>query len=203
MKKIKIFTTVLLVISLALSMMFITSCEDEGKKEKDGIDKFNEAVAATNPSAVEGTVTMTASFGTMTMEYDAEIEENGSFTLNYSYDKFNDIDNGGSADTATKVTGTVTYADGTYTGDTTVANIPANAVASKLNLKSDKIDAKLSNDGKVLTATVKSADTKAVLGVAYQSDVTMSMTMQNAKITSLTLAYTYEGASVSVLCNYQ
>ena len=202
MKKFKIFTTALLVISLTLSMMFITSCSDSGKNEKASIDKFNDAIAATNPTEVTGAITMTANFGTMTMEYDADVAADGSFTLNYSYDKFNDIENGGAQDTTTKVEGTITYAGGVYTGDVDVAKIPANAVAAKLNVKSNKITAEISNDGKILTATVKEADTKAVLGVAYSSDVTISLTMQNAKIVSLTLTYTYEGANVSLLCNY-
>ncbi len=202
MKNTKIFKVILLVICLALSMTFITSCGDDGKTEKGSIDKFNEAIVATNPTSVTGTVEMVADFGTMTMEYAATIAEDGSFTLTYSYDKFNEIDDGAASDIATKVTGTVTYANGQYTGDTNVAKIPANAVASKINVKSDKINAKISNDGKILTATVKEADTKAVLGVNYSADVTMSMTMQNAKIVSLTLTYNYEGANVSVLCNY-
>ena len=204
MKKIKIFKVVLLVICLTLSMMLITSCNDEKKPDgKGSLDKFSEAIAATNPSEVDGTITMTADFGTMVMEYNAEIDESGSFVLNYSYDKYNDIENGGSSDVTTKVTGTISYADGAYTGDTNVAKIPANVVAAKINVKSDKLDVKVSNDGKVLTATVKAADTKTVFGVAYGSDVTISMTRQNAEVTSLTLTYTYEGASVAVLCNYK
>ncbi len=204
MKKLRIFTTVLLVICLTLSMMLITSCgENDDKQEKGAIDKFADAIAATTPSAITGDVTMTADFGTMNMEYSAQTAADGSFTLNYSYDRFNGIEEGGASDTASKVTGTVTYANGTYTGDTNVGKIPANAVASKLNVKSDKIDAEISNDEKILTATVKAADTKEVFGVEYASDITMSLTMQDGKIASLTLAYTYEGASVSVLCTYK
>ena len=208
MKNFKFFKLVLLVISIALSMAFITSCgggsdDDDNKPQgKDGIDLFNEAILATNPDEITGTVVMTASFGTMTMEYVATLEDDGSFILEYSYDRFNSYGEGGTSDTATKVTGTVTYENGTYRGDTDAAKIPTNAVASKINLKSDKISAKVSNDGKVLAATVKAADTLDVLGVEYASDVTISLTMQNAKIASLTLTYTYEGANVTVLCNY-
>ena len=207
MKNFKFFKLVLLVISIALSMTFITSCgggsdDDDNKPQgNDGIDLFNAAILATNPDEITGTVVMTASFGTMTMEYEATLEDDGSFILEYSYDRFNSYGEGGS-DTATKVTGMVTYENGTYRGDTDAAKIPTNAVASKINLKSDKISAKVSNDGKVLAATVKAADTLGVLGVEYASDVTISMTMQNAKIASLTLTYTYEGANVTVLCNY-
>ena len=204
MKKFKIFKAVLLVLCLTLSIMLVTACDDGKNPDKKGIlDDFNEAVAATNPAEVTGTITMTADFGTMVMEYTAEIDESGSFALNYSYDKYNDVENGGSSDVTTKVTGTVYYADGTYTGDTDVAKIPANAVAAKIDVKSDKIDAKVSTDGKMLTATVKAADTKAVLGVSYDSDVTMSLTMQEGKIVSLTLTYVYEEANVSVLCTYK
>ena len=61
----------------------------------------------------------------------------------------------------------------------------------------------LSKDGNVLAGTVKAANTKAVFGVEYASDVTFVLTKTSEKIVSLSMTYTLTEGTVEVVCNYQ
>ena len=196
MTKKRIISAILLV-CIALSSCLLVSC---GGDEK--LEAFSKAISATKPSKVEGTITMYTEFGPLVATYTADIAEDNSFVLNYAYDKFNDATTGGEGDVTSKVEGTVTYKDGAYSDSSLAAKIPTDAVAAKVKL-SDKMDYTVSEDGNVLAATIKAANTKSVLGVEYAADVTMVLTKANGKIVSLTLTYTLTEGKVEVVCYYK
>ena len=196
MTKKRIITAILLV-CMVFSACFLVSCGGDGN-----LEAFSNAISATKPSKVEGTVTMYTEFGPLTATYTADIAEDNSFVVNYAYDKFNDTATGGAADVTSRVEGTVTYKDGAYSDTSLAAKIPADAVAAKVKL-SDKMEYTVSEDGNVLAATVKAADTKSVLGVEYAADVTMVITKANDQIVSLSLTYTLTEGKVVVLCSYK
>lgn len=196
MTKKRIISAVLLVY-MVLSAFFFVSCGEDGN-----LKDFSKAISATKPSKVEGTVTMYTEFGPLTATYTADIAEDNSFVINYSYDKFNDTQTGGGSDVTSKVQGTVTYKDGAYSDTSLASKIPAKAVAAKVKL-SDKMSYTVSEDGNVLAATIKAADTKSVLGVEYAADVTMVLTKTNDSIVSLSLTYTLAEGKVEVVCSYK
>ncbi len=196
MTKKRIITAILLVCML-FSACLLVSCGGDEKSED-----FTAAISATKPSKVEGTIKMYTEYGPLTATYTADIAEDNSFVLNYAYDKINDIATGDAGDVTDKIEGTVTYKDGTYSDTSLAAKVPADAVAAEINLGED-IDYTLSEDGNVLVATIKAADTKSVLGVEYAADVTMVLTKANDKIVSLSLTYTLTEGKVEVVCSYK
>lgn len=196
MTKKRIIAAVLLVY-MVLSAFFFVSCGGD-----DQLAAFSKAISATKPSKVEGNVTMYTEFGPLTVEYDADIAEDGSFVLNYVYEVFNNVETGGENDVIGKHEGTVTYKDGAFSDTSLAAKIPAEAVAAKVKL-SDKMTYTVSEDGNVLAATIKAANTKSVLGVEYAADVNMVLTKANNSIVSLTLTYTLAEGKVEVVCSYK
>ena len=196
MKK-KIIVSAVVVVYMLLSIFALASC---GSKDLEG---FSKAVSATEPKIVEGAVTMYTEFGPLTATYTATIADDGSFVINYAYDKFNQIGTGGSNDVESKVTGSVTYKDGVYSDASLTAKIPADAAATKLKLDGDKMKYTVSEDGNVLSATVKASKTKSVLGIEYASDVSFVLTKEDGKIQSLSMTYTLAEGKVEVTASYK
>ncbi len=192
-----------ILVILLLVCVGVTFCACGGDDAPEDIKSFKAAVAATAPESIEGTVTVTTVYGPLKATFDADIAEDGSFTLDYSYESFNDLGTGDASDVVSKKTGTVTYKDGQYSDSSLASKLPADAAAAKLGLDAKKMSYSVSADGKVLTATVKAADTASVLGVAYDADVTLVITQNAGKIISLSLSYTVaEAGNVLVVCNY-
>jgi hypothetical protein len=198
MKFVKSIVALLLLLCISVGLC---AC---GGDANEGLKTFSDAITATAPTQVEGSVEVATLFGPLTATFTATIAEDGSFTLNYAYDKFNDLATGGAGDVTSKQEGTVTYSNGTYSDTSLASKIPAEATAIKVKLDADKMTYVISNDGNLLTATVKAADTEAVLGVAYEGDVSLVLTQNEGKIVSVMLSYTIENAgNVKVVCNYK
>ena len=199
MRKNRIIMAAVLVVYMLLSAVFFASCG--GGSDLDG---FNKAVSATKPTNITGEVSVNyKDLGSLEATFDSEIAEDGSFEVNYTYTKFNNIGSGSAEDTTSTLTGTVTYKNGAYSDTSLAAKLPADATATKLKLNADKMTYTLSKDGNVLAGTVKAANTKAVFGVEYASDVTFVLTKTSEKIVSLSMTYTLTEGTVEVVCNYQ
>ena len=200
MKIVRSILAVLLVICVSVGFC---ACGDDDST-KASLKNFTKAVESTTPASVTGTVEVTTVFGPLKATFTAVIAEDGSFTLNYSYEQFNDLATGGAGDVTSNKNGTVTYKDGAYSDSSLAAKIPANATAAKLKLDAKKMTYNISADGNVLTAAIKAADTASVLGVAYDGDVSLVVTKNEGKIVSFTLSYTVaETGNVLVVCNYK
>ena len=196
MKK-NIIISAILVVYMLIGTLAFTACGDAG------VEDFTAAISATEPTAVSGTVTMHTEFGPLTATYTATIAEDGSFELTYVYEEFASIGEGSADTVISEKTGTVTYKDGTYSDTSIAAKIPADATATKLKLNTDKMKYTVSEDGNVLSATVKASNTKSVFGVAYDADVVFTLTKSEGKIVSLSLTYTLEQGKVEVLASYK
>ena len=198
MNKKKIITAFILLVYMVLGTFFLASCGGD-----PALESFAKAISETKPATVEGAMDMYTEFGPLNVTYTASIASDGSFVLKYEYDKFNDIATGGSADVTSTIKGEVTYKDGAYSDTALAAKIPAEATAVKVDLDEDKMTYTVSEDGNVLAATVKAADTKDVLGVEYAADVNLVLTKAEDKIVSLSLTYTLTEGKVEVVCNYK
>ena len=166
---------------------------------------FEDAIVATEPESLEGTVTLDTLAGEMKGEYSATVANDGSVTVNYSFDNFNSVSEGGAGDVSSKKVGSVTRdADGnyTYTGDRVATAESVAGTVTSLKLDNSKlVNANIS--GNALSATVKSANTASVLGVALESDATFVLVINDGKVISFALAYEVEGASVEIVCEYK
>lgn len=195
MKKI---IALLLMLTCAFTMF---ACGDDEPTEEElayqaVIAEYTKA-AFTAPTALTVKVSTGSVFGVLNAEYKTTYGTDGTATIDYSVDKVNGFE---SEDEISTLKGTIkldengNYSDGSFAG--------ANPLASgvKLNLASDKVAFDATSE--LLSGTVASADTEAVIGVAISADVTLTVTKADGKITSVALAYVIDGQAVTALCTY-
>lgn len=191
----------ILVFILAVASVFtMFSCSGED----DGLKAFTKAVDATSPAVIEVNTTMTTVEGELKSQSTTTFNEDGSFTLAYWYEQFNTSASGVSEELITKIEKTVTCdKDGNYSDGGALADSTTATTGHKLGLDAKKITYKISEDGTVLTATVKANNTKAVFGVEIAADVTLVVTKNADAVVSFTMNYALEAGTVKVVCNYK
>lgn len=195
-------------------MLCLASCDilfpgntekpDDTQKPDDShaIPDIQAKIDASAPMGADVAVSFETALGELNGSYDVAYNEDGSATVNYSYEKFNTFTAG---ETATElksvVSGTVTVAaDGTVSGDLGAEGL--NAVSFKLQLDEGKLTSVAINAG-VLSATVKAADTAAVLGVALDYDVQLVVATGTTGVTYMTVAYTTTYGPVEIVTTYK
>ncbi len=187
---------------LALTcMLALASCDGAGADHK-ALEAYKTAVDETSPARATINIVYTdlALNVTLNGSYQVEYNEDGTATVNYEYDKLNGIDSG-SDEMVSTVSGTATVkADGTAEGDVDAKVTAATTV--KINLDPAKMTYSVARG--ILTASVKAADTEAVLGVNLGSDVSMTMTVSDSgKIGSVSYNYLTANGTASVVCFYE
>lgn len=195
----------LLIIMLALLMTvsFIACGETgdggNGDEIESAVEEFVAAYSATVPVKITVNTKLTTVLGELNSSVETVFNPNGSSTINYSYEKFNEIS--GSAETKSVVSGTVecdkngNYSDG---GEFVGQNNTVTGV--KLNLDTSLMDCSV--DGDVLTANVKAENSKAVTGVDFGADVVIMVTKSAGKIIAVTANYNSASGPVSIVCSY-
>ena len=195
---------------LALTCVFaLVACGDDPAPTPDGGDTpnyenlapFTAAIAASNPASASISVSQIATQFNVTMngEYDVVYNEDGSATIEYSYDKFNEITDE-TTEVTTTVTGTATVAaDGTVTGS--VNSTVTAATAIKVALDGAKLGDYTVEAG-ALIAKVSAADTAAIIGVAISADVTLTITIANDKVATMTISYETNLGPAEIVCAY-
>ena len=187
-------------------MLSIVACQKEEIDPTLGYyDDFNKAAIATSPAKATLTVTQEQTEATLNASFVITFGEDGSATIAYSYDAFNEIGVGSSDEVIVTKTGTVTcdkngnYSDGTFafSGTTTIVT------GAALNFDAEKMSANFSADGNVVNALVEAANTEAVFGVAIPADITLTAIKNAGRILSFTLEYTTAEGKVSVNCTYE
>lgn len=185
--------------------------KDEGKKPEDTtpaakdltVADFANAVKAMNATRVDIKIVTSSDFGSLTDVYKVAFGNGDRATISYTREIY-DLDDPFTGDKpATKlITGTVEYANGSYTGDMSGA---ADAVAKvALNLSADKL-ASVQINGSQLIASVPRANASAVLGVALPADAILSVTMNagGQSISAFTLSYADGANKITFSALYQ
>lgn len=198
---------------LALTCVFaLAACGDEPDPTPtpDGGDNtntyedlapFTAAIAASNPASASINVAQTSTQFNVTMngEYDVVYNEDGSATVEYSYDKYNEITDD-TTEVTTTVTGTATVdKDGNVTGSLNTTVTAATAI--KVTLDGAKLGDYTVASG-ALIAKVAAADTASVLGVAISADVTLTITVANGNVATMTISYESTVGPVEIVCSY-
>lgn len=188
---------IITILLLALLTFSFASC---GEGEGPSVDGFVAAVNNANPEAIEITIKSATALGELSGTYTVTYNEDGSFTIDYVYEKFNDIGEGD--DLKSEVTGKVTCdKNGNYSDGGSLTGKVALAEGAKINLA--KVKATISADGNSLTATVKAEDTKAVLGVELPSDAELVIIKSGDAIVSYSIKYSNASGDVTVSCEYK
>ena len=160
--------------------------EVTGSVTSEQIKEFTAAINKKNdPVAIAGTINMNNGF--LTGEYAVIKGEDDTFMVGYEYKMLNGIDEGTAEEVYKTVSGIVTYANGEYSSGDGVINNIAKLQAASINLDPSKLQNLKIGDGS-LGATVKAANTKAVLGVEYDTDVTISITICEDGVASFSVA---------------
>lgn len=190
----------LLIVLLALTCAFaMFSCGDSDKI----YEEFENAIKATNVTALEVQITSDTAFGPLAANFKTTYAEDGSFVIDGSYERFNATTEGGVEDVKTVVPVKITCdKDGNYSDGGEFSGSNPAATGKKLVL-GKQLDSNFSADGNVLSATVKAEDTEAVFGVAYATDVKLTITKNEGKIISYTMEYATDYGYDRLICNYQ
>ena len=191
---------------LAVGCIFaLASC----KKKVENVDLVDrEAVAAVQakldaaaPETAKITVVLDAELGTLNGTYDVTYDmEDGSATVVYSYDKFNEIGSGKDLKETVGPNTVTVSADGILSEE--IGGVGAvEALTFDINLDPAKLIS-ASYNANILTAKVKASFTKAVLGVAVASDVTVMISTTTLGIASITISYESSQGPVEIVATY-
>lgn len=184
---------------LALVSCFPTNTPEE-PDDSDAIPTIQAKIDASAPNGAEVTVTLKSTLGDLNGSYDVTYNADGTATVAYTYEKFNTI-SAENSELKSTISGTATVAaDGTVSGDLGTEGV--NAVSFELKLDESKLNSVAINAG-VLTANVKAADTAAVLGVALNYDVMLTVVTGTAGVTSMSVSYTTNVGAVEVVTLYK
>ena len=194
----KKFLVLVLALACALTMF---SCNGD-----EALEAFVVAADATNPAVVVVDTTFATALGDLTANTTKTYNEDGSYKVEFTYDKMNSSAEGAADEAFAPVTGTVNAdASGNLTGDTEkYSAMTADNSGAKLTLNAKALENySVSADGNTLTATVKAENTKAVLGIEIAADVTLTATKNADAIVTFTVEYAVELGTVTIVCSYR
>ncbi len=171
---------------------------------------FEKALAGNEFTSATITQVTEDSLGELTGTYTITYNDDGSATIEYSYEQWSDINSTSVTELKTIKTGTITRgADGVYSDGKDFSgsadDIPAGFA---LNLESVKDDAKISSDKTTLTVDVAAEDTEGVLGVEFSHDVTIEIVLKNKALDTVKVSFTTtdkEGTEYNhyISCKYE
>ncbi len=197
-------------ILLALTLMLaVTSCDlidsvfNPGSSvggDVTDVAGIKATLENSSPKTANVSVKLVSSLGTLNGSYDAVYNEDGSASVNYSYEQFN------------KITDEVTELKSTKTGVATVSSTgtvsgnlggiaPLGAICFNITLdeKLVKVD---SIGGGMLSANVPADNTMAVIGTSVGCDAKLTISTGNGVVTSVTISYTSEQGPVEIVAVY-
>ncbi len=188
------------IIAFALLLILALSLVACAPTDAEILAPYNEAIASTSPTSliIKTSFHHTEFDVDLEGEYTVTFNENGTATVEYWYHKLNKAES--DSELLELVDDQVAYiaADGAVTGN--LEGTVTAAVQCKMNLDPEKLNYNIARG--VLTATVKSADTKAVFGVSLGSDATLQMGLLNDAISYYSISYTTNEGTAAIVCKY-
>lgn len=169
---------------------------------KGTVADVQSAIDASAPAKATIKVKLESALGDLNGSYNVTYNEDGSATVNYSYEVFNAF-----GEDATKNGEKSTYSDTVTVSASGELNKPiygasaVEAVSFDINLDESKLSS-ASVVASVLTAKVEAANTAAVLGVAISSDADLCITTGAGRVTSVVITYTTESGPVTITATY-
>ena len=197
---------------LVLGCIFVfASCDNNGGKDntdKGGVDiskaisDLQAALDASAPDAADITVVLESSLGNLNGSYNVVFNEDGTATVTYSYEKFNGFEESSSSNEikSTYTSTTTVAADGTVT-DSLGGVASVEAISFDIQLDESKLSSVVAGAGSI-SAKVKAADTKAILGVEIGYDVDLSISSGKLGVHSIAISYNSAAGPVEIVAVY-
>ncbi len=190
----------IIAIVLMLLMVFSLASCDDGEVPASVLDEFKAARTATLSSKVNVSTKFVCSLGELNSNVDTVFNPDGSATVTYSIEKFNeDLTSG---DVTVTNSGVVTYKNGKYSDGGEFEGTLSETALAKVDINLDETKMEFKVEGGVLNASVKAENVKDVLGIDVGADVSFTLTVSGGKIASLAINYTLEAGTVTVFCTY-
>ena len=201
----------ILALILVVSCVFaLGSCKLVKKifgKDVDDAPTANEAdiapiqakIDASVPETANVTVNFKSTLGTLKSAYLVTYNTDGSATVNYTYEKFNQV--GESKDFKTEFVGETTIgANGELTNAPEgIASVEA--LTFDITLDASKLHYATVTSG-ILDAVVKAENTLAILGVELGVDAKLVISIGTLGVSSIAISYTTEGGTVEIISTY-
>ena len=167
------------------------------------VASIQKAIDDSAPASAKITVELNSSLGDLNGEYNVAFNDDGSATINYSYELFNEF-NIDSIEQGFKstYTGVVSVsADGVLSEE--IGGIAsAEAVSFDISLKEELFET-VSVEASVLRGTVKADNTYDVLGVALDYDVELVILTGSGRVTSIIINYVAESGPIEITATYR
>lgn len=177
-----------------------TNTDNEGKEQT--LANIQKCIDDAAPKSADISVEFKSEIGDLNGSYDVTYNEDGSATVDYSYELFNKFDENAELEEFKSThTGVVTVSsNGDVDGDLNgIASIEAVSFDIKLDeqyLSSHKITAS------ILEAKVEAENTFDVVGVDIPYDIDLSITTGNGRVTAVVISYETENGPIEIVAVY-
>lgn len=179
--------------------IFGKDVDDAPTANEADIAPFQAKIDASVPETANVTVNFKSTLGTLESAYLVTYNTDGSATVNYTYEKFNQV--GESKDFKTEFVGETTIgANGELTNAPEgIASVEA--LTFDITLDASKLHYATVTSG-ILDAVVKAENTLAILGVELGVDAKLVISIGTLGVSSISISYTTEGGTVEIISTY-
>ena len=176
---------------------YLTFLQKLGKDYTEDLNQTQTMLDASQPDVKKVDTVLESANGKLTGSYNLIKNEDGTTTVEYTYEKYDEKTN-----EVKTVTGTLTLeADGKLTDKEIEDNALLTAISLVINLNGEKLK-NISVVSGTISAKVKAFNTEDVLGVAIESDVYLVIAMSRDNVTAIDLTYDSEEGKVSISIGY-
>ena len=167
------------------------------------VSSVQKAIDESAPVSAKITVVLNSQLGDLNGEYNVSFNDDGSATVNYSYELFNEF-NVDSIEQGFKstYTGVVTVSADGELSEEIGGFASAEAVSFDIALDESLFET-VSVESSVLRGTVKADNTYDVLGVALDYDAELVILTGSGRVTSIVINYVAESGPVEITATYR
>ena len=170
-------------------------------EELAAIAAIQAKVDASVPETATIDVLLKAALDDLRAEYTVTYNTDGTASVVYSYETFNTVGDAFADDYKTTHEGSAMInADGAVVGSLGEVSY-VEGVAFEIALEATKL-ANVTVNSNTLSATVKAADTKAVLGVELAYDVKIVVSVSTLGVASVAISYESAAGAVEIVATY-
>lgn len=179
--------------------IFGKDVDDTPVVSNDDVAPIQAKIDASVPETALVTVDFKSTLGELESTYLVTYNIDGSATVNYTYEKFNQV--GESKDFKTTVTGETTIGANGELVNPPAGIAAVEALTFDINLDASKLYSATLTSG-ILNAVVKAENTLAILGVDLGVDANLVVSVGTLGVASVAISYTTANGTVEIVSTY-